>query len=115
MNLKMTPQLERVLRVFLENPGGPRYGYELMKAAKLASGTLYPLLTRLEGEQVVTSQWETPSEDGQRPRRYYQLTGAGAVSARQALAVASDSDRAYSLPRLNPAGMGELASPGGLS
>jgi DNA-binding PadR family transcriptional regulator len=86
MSLKMTPQLERVLRVFLEDPSGPRYGYELMKAAKLASGTLYPLLTRLEGEEMVTSAWETPSEEGQRPRRYYKLTGEGIRTARQELA-----------------------------
>lgn len=86
MNLKMTPQLERVLRVFLEDAGAPRYGYELMKAAKLASGTLYPLLTRLEGEELVASRWETPSGEGQRPRRYYELTGEGVRTARQALA-----------------------------
>lgn len=86
MNLKVTPQLERVLRVFLEDPSGLRYGYELMKAARLASGTLYPLLTRLEGEEMVTSEWETPSEEGQRPRRYYKLTGEGVRIARRELA-----------------------------
>ena len=86
MSLKMTPQLERVLRVFLEDPSGPRYGYELMKATKLASGTLYPLLTRLESEEMVSSAWETPSKEGQRPRRYYKLTGEGIRVARLELA-----------------------------
>jgi PadR family transcriptional regulator, regulatory protein PadR len=84
--MKMTPQLERVLRVFLEDPAAPRYGYELMKAAKLASGTLYPLLTRLSEAGLVTSAWETPSEEGQRPRRYYTLTGEGVRTARLELA-----------------------------
>lgn len=82
----MTPQLERVLRVFLEDVAAPRYGYELMKAAKLASGTLYPILTRLQDEGLVASHWETPSEDSRRPRRYYRLTGDGVQAARLELA-----------------------------
>ncbi|MCZ4101067.1 PadR family transcriptional regulator [Streptomyces sp. H39-C1] len=86
MNLKLTPQLERVLRVFLEDTAAPQYGYSLMKAAKLASGTLYPILTRLETEGVVTSQWETPTKESQRPRKYYQLTGEGIRVARVELA-----------------------------
>ena len=49
--MKMTAPLERVLRAFLEDPADPRYGYDLMKAAGLKSGTLYPLLGRLEDEK----------------------------------------------------------------
>ncbi|MCF2132159.1 PadR family transcriptional regulator [Streptomyces griseoincarnatus] len=86
MNLKLTPQLERVLQVFLEDPVAPRYGYSLMKAAKLASGTLYPILTRLEAEGMVTSQWETPTQESPRPRKYYLLTGEGVRVARLELA-----------------------------
>ena len=48
-----------------------------MKAAGLASGTLYPMLGRLEDEELVTSAWETPQQDGQRPRKYYRLTDTG--------------------------------------
>ena len=76
--MKMTAPLERVLRAFLADPAEPRYGYDLMKAAGLKSGTLYPLLGRLEDEKLVTSAWETPQQDGQRPRKYYRLTGKGA-------------------------------------
>ncbi|WP_326647270.1 MULTISPECIES: helix-turn-helix transcriptional regulator [unclassified Streptomyces] len=86
MDAKMTPQRESVLRAFLEKPTEPRYGYELMKATKLASGTLYPLLTRLESEHMVTAEWETPNEERQRPRRYYKLTGEGVRTARLELA-----------------------------
>ena len=46
--VRMTGPLERVLGAFLADPTAPRYGYDLMKAARLPSGTLYPLLTRLE-------------------------------------------------------------------
>jgi PadR family transcriptional regulator PadR len=89
----MTLQLERVLRAFLVDPAVPRYGYDLMKAAGLQSGTLYPLLARLEHQKLVTSAWETPQQEGQRPRKYYQLTSEGVRVARLELAQASDSRR----------------------
>lgn len=82
----MTAPLERVLRAFLDDPVTPRYGYDLMKAAALPSGTLYPLLARLEAQALVASAWETPRGDGERPRRYYQLTSEGIEVARLELA-----------------------------
>jgi len=85
----MTAPMERVLGAFLADPAEPRYGYDLMKAARLQSGTLYPLLARLEHEKLVVSAWETPQEEGQRPRKYYQLTGEGISTARLELAHAS--------------------------
>lgn len=87
--MRMTAPLERVLRAFLADPAGLRYGYDLMKAAGLKSGTLYPLLARLEDEKLVTSAWETPQQDGQRPRKYYRLTAKGAEVARLELAQVS--------------------------
>ena len=87
--MRMTASLERVLRAFLEDPAIPRYGYDLMKAAGLKSGTLYPMLGRLEDEKLVTSAWETPQQDGQRPRKYYRLTGEGIRVARLELAQVS--------------------------
>ena len=85
----MTGALERVLGAFLADPAAPRYGYDLMKAARLPSGTLYPLLARLEHENLVASAWETPQQEGQRPRKYYQLTGEGIRIVRLELAQAS--------------------------
>ena len=87
--MRMTAPLQRVLRAFLENPAAPRYGYDLMKAAGLPSGTLYPMLARLENQKLVTSAWETPQQDGQRPRKYYRLTAEGAEVARLELAQVS--------------------------
>jgi len=77
----MTVPLERVLRAFLEDPTAPRYGYDLMRAASLHSGTLYPLLARLEHQKLVASAWETPQREGQRPRKYYRLTSEGGRAA----------------------------------
>ena len=87
--MRMTGPLERVLGAFLADPAAPRYGYDLMKAARLPSGTLYPLLARLEHQKLVASAWETPQHEGQRPRKYYQLTAEGIRVARLELAQAS--------------------------
>lgn len=90
----MTGPLERVLGTLLADPTAPRYGYDLMKAAQLPSGTLYPLLARLEHQKLVASAWETPQQEGQRPRKYYQLTAEGIQVARLELAQASARHRA---------------------
>jgi PadR family transcriptional regulator, regulatory protein PadR len=87
--MRMTASLARVLAAFLADPAARRYGYDLMKAARLQSGTLYPLLARLEREKLLVSAWETPQEEGQRPRKYYQLTGEGVRTARLELAQVS--------------------------
>jgi PadR family transcriptional regulator, regulatory protein PadR len=86
--MKLTGALERALRVFLEDPAAPRYGYDLMKAARLPSGTLYPMLARLEDDGLVTASWETREGDGsgRPPRKYYQLTSDGVRVARAELA-----------------------------
>jgi PadR family transcriptional regulator, regulatory protein PadR len=101
--MRMSAPLERVLSAFLTDPAAPRYGYELMKAARLPSGTLYPLLARLERQRVVASAWETPEAEGQRPRKYYRLTGAGIRVARLELAQASASRQRPSVPAVRPA------------
>jgi DNA-binding PadR family transcriptional regulator len=102
----MTGPLERVLRAFLDDPQAPRYGYDLMKAAALKSGTLYPLLGRLEEEKLVTSAWETPQEEGQRPRRYYRLTGEGIEVARLELARLPSGSKASRPGRPVPGSLG---------
>ena len=59
---------------------GHRYGFDVMDATGLPSGTVYPMLRRLEGEGLVRAGWEDSlaARDEQRPpRRYYELTGAG--------------------------------------
>jgi PadR family transcriptional regulator PadR len=96
--MRMTGPLQRVLRVFLEDAPAPRYGYDLMRAAGVKSGTLYPLLGRLEEDGLVSSGWAVPQVAGQRPRRYYRLTGEGATVARVELARLSAGGRAAARP-----------------
>ena len=75
----------------LTRPRHGMAGYELMKAARLPSGTLYPMLARLQEEGVVESGWDEQSPDarGRPPRKYYRLTAQGARVARLELAQAS--------------------------
>jgi PadR family transcriptional regulator, regulatory protein PadR len=86
--MQMTDTLGRVLMVFLADPTAPQYGYELMKAAGVKSGTLYPMLKRLLDDGIVIAEWESgsPTPGGRPPRRYYKLTGEGVRQARSALA-----------------------------
>ena len=37
---------------------GHRYGFDIMEATGLASGTVYPVLSRLERDGLVDSAWE---------------------------------------------------------
>jgi len=68
--------------------GGCRYGFEIMDTTGLASGTVYPILRRLEDAGLLSARWERTADahDEQRPpRRYYQITGAGSRALRDAL------------------------------
>ena len=77
----------KVLSVLAEKPNERRYGLELMEATKLASGTVYPVLSRLEKHGWIEGDWESidPIKEGRRPRRFYTLTPTGLVQARSAL------------------------------
>jgi PadR family transcriptional regulator PadR len=87
----MTIPTQRVLEAMLEDPGRELYGIEIGEAAGLRSGTVHPILARLEGYGWLVSRWEEidPTAEGRPPRRYYRLTAEGAVAARAAL------ERAY--------------------
>jgi DNA-binding PadR family transcriptional regulator len=68
---------------------GHRYGFDLMRATDLPSGTVYPILRRLEATGLVHSRWESQTKahaDGRPRRRYYEPSAEG----RTALAGAMD-------------------------
>src|SRR5262245_28518568 len=91
--LKMTIQTQLVLRALLEQPTQELYGLEICAAAGLASGTIHPILARLERLGWLESRWEDidPVEEGRPKRRYYRLSPDGADHARHALATAHTS------------------------
>jgi PadR family transcriptional regulator PadR len=86
--LRMTTALAKVVAAFLADPTSERYGLDLMRDTGLASGTLYPMLARLERADWVRAAWEDidPVAEGRPSRRYYRLTPQGVVAARRELA-----------------------------
>ena len=85
--LRITPSVAAVLGALLTEPHAERYGMELMAETDLPSGTLYPILLRLEKAGWVETAWEDidPHTAGRPARRYYTLTADGAEAARTAL------------------------------
>lgn len=86
--LKLTTTVVRVLTCFIEDVDADRYGMDLMRDSDLASGTLYPILNRLEEAGWLTASWEKvePGATARPARRYYRLTPDGAEAARTELA-----------------------------
>ncbi|MFD0788256.1 PadR family transcriptional regulator, partial [Micromonospora azadirachtae] len=70
-----------VLRVLVDSDR-PRWGLEIIKLTGRPSGSVYPLLERLERNGWVTSHWEETERRGPR-RRMYELTADGALAARR--------------------------------
>lgn len=61
----------------------PGYGYGLLERLQgsgidVDANTLYPLLRRLEQQDLLASEWDT---DGARPRKYYQTSEKGEALA----------------------------------
>ena len=66
---------------------GHRYGFDVVDATGLASGTVYPALRRLEDARLLRGKWEDApaAHRGGRPqRRLYELTAAGQLSLEEA-------------------------------
>ena len=64
------------------------YGYTLRKSLAdlgldIDEGTLYPLLRRLEAQDLLTSEWR---EEGGRNKRFYRLSAEGRQMLKQLLA-----------------------------
>ena len=68
-----------VLAELLSSPTAGRYGYELARVTGLPSGTLYPILMRLEQRGLLEARWEFTER---RPRHVYRLTPDGLAVAR---------------------------------
>jgi DNA-binding PadR family transcriptional regulator len=78
---KLEQELRRGVLVLaaLSQLNGWQYGYSLRQSLaargmEIEEGTLYPLLRRLESQELLVSEWRI--EDGP-PRRYYKLSPAG--------------------------------------
>ena len=74
--VKLTHTSALVLKVI---SGGCNYGFDIMERTGLRSGTVYPILRRLEESGLIVARWEPEAaQQLQRPqRRYYKLTRGG--------------------------------------
>jgi DNA-binding PadR family transcriptional regulator len=82
--VRLTYPTALVLQALLH---GHHHGFDIMDATGLPSGTVYPILRRLNAEGFVKSRWEKEARarrEQRPPRRYYELTATGRVTAREA-------------------------------
>ncbi|MEV6302976.1 helix-turn-helix transcriptional regulator [Actinoplanes sp. NPDC051861] len=101
---RLTPQLVAVLLVLLESPATPRWGRDIARVIGLKTGTLHPILARLEQSGLVESCWEAPDavDRGRPRRRYYRFVPGGVQVARRAVAEAAGSSRRFGSALLRP-------------
>ena len=77
-------QTRALLALLLEAPDKWWHGYDLSGETGLKSGTLYPILMRLNEQGLLVSEWREPTERGRPPRHVYQLSASGrALAAEQ--------------------------------
>jgi DNA-binding PadR family transcriptional regulator len=86
----MTMPTLQVLRALLDGGPSDRYGLRICEETGLPSGTVYPILSRLERAGWLDSEWEAvdPVSEGRPRRRIYTLSKAGAETARRKIAEA---------------------------
>ena len=86
--IRLSQPALKVLRFLLGAPLLARSGAEIAKATRVSSGTLYPMLVRLEAAGWLSSEWEEidPRERGRPRKRFYKLTPSGQNSANRELA-----------------------------
>src|SRR5206468_6729542 len=68
---------------------GYGYGFDIMDATGLPSGTVYPALRRMEAAGLVDAAWEKPAiaqREQRPPRKYYALTKIGHHALAEAVA-----------------------------
>jgi PadR family transcriptional regulator, regulatory protein PadR len=84
-----------LLAALLEAQSRWTHGYDLAVSTGLKSGTLYPLLIRLDAQGYLESEWQPPATSGRPPRHAYRLTAAGKRLAQEE-AVAPEAESSAS-------------------
>jgi PadR family transcriptional regulator PadR len=83
-NIRITTQTLNVLGALISSKDEIS-GADIARMTKLSSGTLYPILMRLERGEWIESEWEDgdPRKLGRPRRRLYRITALGARNARR--------------------------------
>jgi len=84
--VKLTHTTMKVLKRFMDEPRKELSGADITRDTKIFTGSLYPILLRLEAAGWLSSHWEDidPKEAGRPRRRYYRLTATGQRLATEA-------------------------------
>lgn len=83
---KCSKQTLRLLAALADGAEEWKHGYNLSTCTGLKSGSLYPILMRLEDRGLLESQWQPSTHPGRPARHMYRLTPQGAVFSRNELA-----------------------------
>ena len=95
---RLSPQTLATLDVLMRAPEAWFYGLEIASATGLKSGSLYPILIRLDARGLVESRWLAPEKQGRPARHAYRITNAG----RSAFRTATTKGAAALMPKLEP-------------
>lgn len=99
MARRLSDESAMVLRLFLElhdddNPSVGIFGRQIIEHSGIKSGSLYPILHRLEERRLLLSDWEDLSEaveERRRPRCRYRLNPVLADEASQLVSTAKQA------------------------
>ncbi len=90
VRIRLSRQTLAVLDALLANPGHWHHGYSLSQRTGIPSGTLYPILMRLEKLRWLETRWEEVKTPGRPPRHLYRLSGNAREWAREELRAAQE-------------------------
>lgn len=88
LRIRLSKQTLGILNALLVRSERWYHGYAISKQTGIASGTLYPILARLEKLRWLETHWEEPRMAGRPPRHQYRLTPNGRECAREAVRLA---------------------------
>jgi PadR family transcriptional regulator, regulatory protein PadR len=83
--IKLTVPFLKTITVFINSPSRQYSGADICRETKLFSGTVYPLLYKLEEKGWIKGAWEEidPHKEGRPKKRLYQITSSGVVHGRK--------------------------------
>jgi PadR family transcriptional regulator len=91
VRIRLSKQTMEVLDALLVRPGQWHHGYAISKQTGIPSGTLYPILMRLEKLGWLETRWKGAPAAGRPPRHQYRPTPNGRERAAQKLSAAREN------------------------
>jgi DNA-binding PadR family transcriptional regulator len=91
LRIRLSKQTLAILDALLVRPAQWHHGYAISKVTGIASGTLYPILMRLEKLGWLETRWEEARVPGRPPRHQYRLSPNGREWAAEELGAARET------------------------